>query len=375
VPIFSSFIEEKMKSEPIIRVLVACHDGEGVVLDYSTPDFDWWLDGAGSRRLSDLDLDDAPDGLSVWEGVLKSTHYHTPDANEWDTTPVGKGKHAHQRMRLHSLGISGGMAVPACTWIARNLPAGTDYTTDSSSWLVGCNFGAYYVFNDKSAIHQWLMWEAKKSLKSRPYLPGMTLPCSCEVCAAVRWVDVMRHPSYATGLAMSYHNLFVLKSYEAVWCAHAQNSETLGDYLEFVRAMEGVKARTILGTVKYIDYAFKHGLDEAESRYSSMLSSGAREEMEELFKEDDDELQAVTNQPSRVASDTKKISELSQLGSVAGNLEFFRQAGIEEYLAGKAEAPSQHALYTGFLMTAKLADKARTAARKQSAKEAESATE
>ncbi len=79
-----------VNTQPLSRALVACHNGQGVVLDYSGDAITSEIEGAGSRLLSDLNLDDAPNGLSVWEGRIRCTHVHTPDCNEWESWPEGQ---------------------------------------------------------------------------------------------------------------------------------------------------------------------------------------------------------------------------------------------------------------------------------------------
>jgi hypothetical protein len=44
---------------------------------------------AGVSRLDDLGLDDAPEGISIWEGIIKTSHTNTPDANEYESWLAG----------------------------------------------------------------------------------------------------------------------------------------------------------------------------------------------------------------------------------------------------------------------------------------------
>jgi hypothetical protein len=44
---------------------------------------------AGVSDLDLLGLDDAPNGISIWEGGIKSVHVHTPDCNEHDSWLAG----------------------------------------------------------------------------------------------------------------------------------------------------------------------------------------------------------------------------------------------------------------------------------------------
>lgn len=58
----------------MIRAFVACKDGAGAVLSFREGSPFGFFAEAGSSLLDDLGLDDAPDGLSVWEGVVMTTY-------------------------------------------------------------------------------------------------------------------------------------------------------------------------------------------------------------------------------------------------------------------------------------------------------------
>ena len=51
------------------RAIIASRRGHGCVLYYSGTRIEYAIDEVCMHQLSDLGLDDAPDGLSVWEGT------------------------------------------------------------------------------------------------------------------------------------------------------------------------------------------------------------------------------------------------------------------------------------------------------------------
>lgn len=55
----------------IRKALVANHQGTGIVIYVSDSTFSEALDSV-SWKLDDVGLDDAPDGISVWEGVMQT---------------------------------------------------------------------------------------------------------------------------------------------------------------------------------------------------------------------------------------------------------------------------------------------------------------
>ena len=87
--------------------IVACHNGQGVVLWYGGgPSLAYEIEEAGMRRLDQLYLDDAPDGISVWEGCYITTGgncfgiddvevnaegaFRKPTAREWRSIMAGR---------------------------------------------------------------------------------------------------------------------------------------------------------------------------------------------------------------------------------------------------------------------------------------------
>ena len=71
------------------RAIIASHHGHGVVLWHVGAHLDAEIEGVGLLYLGDLGLDDAPDGLSVWEGfyVAKPGMSGEP----WDETMQPEG--------------------------------------------------------------------------------------------------------------------------------------------------------------------------------------------------------------------------------------------------------------------------------------------
>lgn len=68
------------------RALVASDGkGNGCVLWTEGPHVQSMIDEAGVAALNDIGLDDAPKGLSIWEGVIRTSETHTPDSKEYDS--------------------------------------------------------------------------------------------------------------------------------------------------------------------------------------------------------------------------------------------------------------------------------------------------
>lgn len=76
-----------------IRIVVAAQDELGLALwtwTKPTPS-EWTVEeylGDCGRRIEDLGLDGAPDGISVWEGDLVTTDHWTDCGKEYDTELV-----------------------------------------------------------------------------------------------------------------------------------------------------------------------------------------------------------------------------------------------------------------------------------------------
>lgn len=60
--------------DDICRAVVANRNGDGVVLWQGGPDYFREFLNDVSWMLSDVGLDDAPDGISIWEGRVVYTH-------------------------------------------------------------------------------------------------------------------------------------------------------------------------------------------------------------------------------------------------------------------------------------------------------------
>lgn len=73
------------------KAVVANYGGDGVVVWYTGGHLDYEINEAGMGVwLADLGLDDAPDGISVWEGRYIGTQHDTIDGTEYDTECVGE---------------------------------------------------------------------------------------------------------------------------------------------------------------------------------------------------------------------------------------------------------------------------------------------
>lgn len=73
---------------PPCRLVVACMNGHGCVLHWIGEAWEYWRDGCGTEELAAQGMDDAPDGISIWEGTI---HTWGPDRDgEYDAEPVGE---------------------------------------------------------------------------------------------------------------------------------------------------------------------------------------------------------------------------------------------------------------------------------------------
>lgn len=69
--------------------LVAQGSKDGVLLVYDGPGVEGAIEDVGEHT-DDLGLDDAPDGLSIWEGRYHTSQYWTDCGYEYDAELVGK---------------------------------------------------------------------------------------------------------------------------------------------------------------------------------------------------------------------------------------------------------------------------------------------
>lgn len=78
--------EEQQRS----HALVANGRHRGCVLQYRGPGIENEIDECGLYDLDELGLDDAPEGLSIWEGTLHTRRVGNPmDGEEWEGELVG----------------------------------------------------------------------------------------------------------------------------------------------------------------------------------------------------------------------------------------------------------------------------------------------
>lgn len=283
--------------------------------------------------------------------------------------PALEAEDEHLKKRLHLFAVSGGATLPASVWLGKLLDkrhGGVEFTTDSASWLYGCQHGMYARF-DETGVLQW------RNLVKEPsdFAVGSQLPCACEVCSAVRWTDVFRGGQYGPTLLLSYHNLFALKNYESFWANIANRSKNVAEYVDYAASVGFAKMSAVVGTIRYVDFAFKHGLDEAERKFSALLTEPrpeAQKKLEAMFSWGGDVAQKKTPEKGAEKSESKKKgksrgkggttivpSQVRHADSIKPILDNFDNAGIEKFINYTHSAPNRHAVYTGYLLTERAA--------------------
>lgn len=66
------------------RAVIACDsNGNGCILHYVGAHLDYDINGIGLTELDDLGLDNAPEGLSVWEGEHHVTRDYSGETDYW----------------------------------------------------------------------------------------------------------------------------------------------------------------------------------------------------------------------------------------------------------------------------------------------------
>lgn len=83
-------LDEGAERRTVSRALIANGRHRGCVLQYKGPGIENEIDECGLYGLDDLGLDDAPEGLSIWEGMLHTRRVGNPiDGEEWEGELVG----------------------------------------------------------------------------------------------------------------------------------------------------------------------------------------------------------------------------------------------------------------------------------------------
>lgn len=77
-----------MKTNSI--ALLANNSGQGCILEWHGVDIYWDFENVGGAALMDHGLDDAPDGLSIWEGFMYCSESHTVNGHEYDANLEGE---------------------------------------------------------------------------------------------------------------------------------------------------------------------------------------------------------------------------------------------------------------------------------------------
>ncbi len=70
-------------SKPSLAVIASDGDGHGCVLSTVGVHIEFEIKEAGLHDLGDLGMDDAPRGISIWEGKTESHRDHEGDVDTW----------------------------------------------------------------------------------------------------------------------------------------------------------------------------------------------------------------------------------------------------------------------------------------------------
>jgi len=83
--------ESSYNFEEPSKAVIANVGGVGVVLWYTGGHLDYEINESGMGvQLDNLGLDDAPEGLSIWEGKYIGTKHETMDGTEYETEVSGE---------------------------------------------------------------------------------------------------------------------------------------------------------------------------------------------------------------------------------------------------------------------------------------------
>lgn len=78
--------------------LIAAKDGKGCILSHDGDGIEADIDSLGVGDLGDHGLDDAPDGLSIWEGRLDAWVSHSPEnGTDYEAQLEGKFRDLTER--------------------------------------------------------------------------------------------------------------------------------------------------------------------------------------------------------------------------------------------------------------------------------------
>jgi hypothetical protein len=81
-------VQAEGRDDRVDRAL-ACNGGHGCLLAYDGPGIEADVEALGNDSLADHGFDDAPDGLSIWEGTLKAWRSSGLDGDDYETELVG----------------------------------------------------------------------------------------------------------------------------------------------------------------------------------------------------------------------------------------------------------------------------------------------
>lgn len=235
----------------------------------TVPEFKRWMDIVHDDGFQGwaLGIDDSNDFLAGVRGALV-LHEHFKDASDpwW----------------LHIFGASGPKIIPAMAWFGRVHP---HITSDSSSWFEGARRGTYYNLNefgqmtnhrlshhlkDRSIMNS--VTGSQKQNEDLFWSPSGVLPCQCELCNTLQYVDAFIDQPYEAAM-MSLHDLMTMKRFGHNWNTFAQTM-TYDEYYNTTRLLMGAKAADM---VEYIHIGIESGLQEAEARFTGGPSSGRKQ--------------------------------------------------------------------------------------------------
>lgn len=235
----------------------------------TVPEFKRWLDIVQDDGFQGwaLGIDDSNDFLAGVRGALVlHEHFKGADKPWW----------------LHIFGASGPKIIPAMAWFGRVHP---HITSDSSSWFEGARRGTYYNLNEFGQMtNHRLSYHLKdrsvrnsvtgkqKQNEDLCWSPSGVLPCQCELCNTLQYVDSFIDHPYEAAM-MSLHDLMTMKRFGHNWNTFAQTM-TYEEYYSTTRLLMGTKAADM---VEYIHIGIEHGLQEAEARFTGGPSSGRKQ--------------------------------------------------------------------------------------------------
>lgn len=188
--------------------------------------------------------------------------------------------------RVHRFAVGGsGVKVPAMAWAGRYIPL---LTSDSTNFMDSMKWRCYFYVDAGGRIQRPMVGGSERDKEKRTgkkhykrekeVIPMSPLPCSCPVCSRVGYPDVFSLPSkYGSATLLSYHNIFTLSKLVDMWSRAAQSAESVEAYIDFIQTFQkrDRQDNELITTVRYIDFAKKHGVEEADRKYRRNLAGAS----------------------------------------------------------------------------------------------------